>query len=131
LPTSLLVIDGKNYDKWCVQRKVIFDFQEVINIVNGFHELGDSFAEAQRKTYHEAKKKDYKTIQQCGDSTNFANITYVSTAKEANILEKSYTGAWLKKMENPEIIIVECVENFRCEIMEKVLRILTLRFDHN
>lgn len=31
---NLPILDGKNYKKWCIQVRVIFGFQKVMDIVN-------------------------------------------------------------------------------------------------
>lgn len=32
---NLLVLGGKNWDRWCVQMEVVFSFNEVLEIVSG------------------------------------------------------------------------------------------------
>jgi hypothetical protein len=37
---NLPILDGKNWDQWCVHMRVIFGFQDVMEVVNeGFPEL--------------------------------------------------------------------------------------------
>ncbi|XP_019423028.1 PREDICTED: uncharacterized protein LOC109332500 [Lupinus angustifolius] len=95
---TLPVLDTKNYDRWRIQMKAIFGFQEVYEIIqNGYQEIEDDANEAQRTIFRESKKKDCKAlflIHQCVDGANFEKIAGVKTAKEAwDSLEKSYEGA--------------------------------------
>lgn len=46
VPVSLPVLDGKNYEKWSIQMKVVFGYQEVLDVVkNGVQELGEDATE--------------------------------------------------------------------------------------
>ncbi|XP_019435536.1 PREDICTED: uncharacterized protein LOC109342032 [Lupinus angustifolius] len=95
---TLPILESKNYDRWRIQMKIIFGFQEVYEFVqNGYQEVGENANEAQRTSYRESKKKDYKAlflIHQCVDGANFEIIDGAKTAKEAwDSLEKSYKGA--------------------------------------
>ena len=72
---NLPVLDGKNWDRWCVQMKVIFGYQEVTeNVMEGFPDLGENPSEAQRAAHKESKKKDCKALfllHQCVDPVHF------------------------------------------------------------
>ena len=58
---NLPVFDGKNWDTWVKQMKVIFTFQEVYEQVNeGVAALPTNANEDQRTTFREAKKKETK-----------------------------------------------------------------------
>ena len=94
---NLPVFDGKNWDTWVKQMKVIFTFQEVYEQVNdGVAALPANANEEQRTTFREAKKKDNKSlflIHQCVDSKVFEKIADAETSKAAwDILQKSYGG---------------------------------------
>ncbi|PNX73884.1 F-box protein [Trifolium pratense] len=96
-PTNILVLDGKNWDRWSAMMKSLFGAQEVSEIVqNGYEELGANSTEAQRETYRDAKKKDCKAlfyIQQNVDSQHFEKIAKATKSKEAwDILEGYHTG---------------------------------------
>ncbi|WJX50083.1 hypothetical protein P8452_36436 [Trifolium repens] len=101
---NLPVFDGKNWDTWVKQMKVIFTFQEVYEQVNdGVAALPANANEEQRTTFREAKKKDNKglfLIHQCIDSKVFEKIADAETSKAAwDILQKSYGGdAKVKKV---------------------------------
>lgn len=34
-PACLPILDAKNYSKWCIQMRVLLDYQEVLEIVMG------------------------------------------------------------------------------------------------
>ncbi|XP_050885146.1 uncharacterized protein LOC127088269 [Lathyrus oleraceus] len=98
IPTNLPILDSKNYDKWTKQMKVLFGYQEVLEIfVNGVTQLGAKATDIQRATHNEEKKKDYKAlflIHSCVDKDNFEKVGDCESAKQAwEILEKAYAGA--------------------------------------
>ncbi|XP_050918413.1 uncharacterized protein LOC127135821 [Lathyrus oleraceus] len=98
IPTNLPILDSKNYDKWAKQMRVLFGYQEVLEIVvNGVTQLGAEATDIQRATHKEEKKKDYKTlflIHSCVDNDNFEKVGDCESAKQAwEILEKAYDGA--------------------------------------
>ena len=101
---NLPVFDGKNWDRWVKQMKVIFNVQEVYEQVNAaITPLPENANEEQRTTFREAKKKDNKAlflIHQCVDSKVFEKIADAETSKDAwDILQKSYGGdAKVKKV---------------------------------
>ncbi|KAK2353501.1 putative mitochondrial protein [Trifolium repens] len=101
---NLPVFDGKNWDRWVKQMKVIFNVQEVYEQVNAaITPLPENANEEQRTTFREAKKKDNKAlflIHQCVDSKVFEKIADAETFKDAwDILQKSYGGdAKVKKV---------------------------------
>ncbi|MCI24713.1 hypothetical protein A2U01_0045899, partial [Trifolium medium] len=74
-PGNLPILNGKNYDNW----------------------FTDSSTVAQKATFKELKKKDYKAlfiIHQCVSPDNFERVGDASSAKEAwDNLEKAYGGA--------------------------------------
>ncbi|GAU36721.1 hypothetical protein TSUD_318190 [Trifolium subterraneum] len=161
---NLPILDGKNWDTWVKQMKVIFIVQEADEQVNTILDpLPANATEQQRTTFREAQKKDSKTlflIHQCVDSKVFEKIADATTSKDAwGILQKSYGGdAKVKKvklqalkrqfelleMKNDEAVAeyftrVETLTNQmkNCgstlseeEMVEKVLRTLTHKFDH-
>ncbi|GAU22332.1 hypothetical protein TSUD_106600 [Trifolium subterraneum] len=161
---NLPILDGKNWDTWVKQMKVIFIVQEADEQVNTILDpLPANATEQQRTTFREAQKKDSKAlflIHQCVDSKVFEKIADAITSKDAwDILQKSYGGdAKVKKvklqalkrqfelleMKNDEAVAeyftrVETLTNQmkNCgstlseeEMVEKVLRTLTHKFDH-
>ena len=91
------VFDGKNWDRWVKQMKVIFNVQEVYEQVNeGVATLPANANEDQRTIFREAKKKDNKglfLIHQCVDSKVFEKIADAETSKAAwDMLQKTYGG---------------------------------------
>ena len=98
IPTNQPILDSKNYDKWSKQMKVLFGYQEVLEIINnGVTPLRAEATEAQKATFKEEKKKDYKAlflIHSCVDGDNFEKVGDCESAKQAwEILEKAYAGA--------------------------------------
>ncbi|XP_050876427.1 uncharacterized protein LOC127080138 [Lathyrus oleraceus] len=98
IPTNLPILDSKNYDKWAKQMRVLFGYQEVLEIiVNGVTQLGAEATDIQRDTHEKEKKKDYKAlflIHSCVDNDNFEKVGDCESAKQAwEILEKAYVGA--------------------------------------
>ncbi|XP_050897433.1 uncharacterized protein LOC127104287 [Lathyrus oleraceus] len=98
IPTNLLILDSKNYDKWVKQMRILFGYQEVLEIVvNGVTQLGAEATDIQRATHKEEKKKDYKAlflIHSYVDNDNFEKVGDCESAKQAwEILEKAYVGA--------------------------------------
>ncbi|KAK2352556.1 putative mitochondrial protein [Trifolium repens] len=93
-PANLPILDGKNWDQWCVKMSVIFGYQEVEDLVtNGVEPLVANATEAQQTAFKALKKRDCKAqflIHQCVDAANFEKI---SAAKEAwDILNNAYGG---------------------------------------
>lgn len=83
---NLLVFKGENYDRWYAYMKVIFIFQDVLEIVNdGFSALETNATKTQRVAHREMSKKDGKCmflIHQCGESNIFEKIIEQKMAKE-------------------------------------------------
>ncbi|XP_073220427.1 uncharacterized protein [Cicer arietinum] len=98
IPTNLPILDSKNYDKWHKQMKVLFGYQDVLDMItDGITPLGKEATAAQEVKFKEDKKKDYKAlflIHSCVDSDNFEKVGDCDSAKTAwGILEKAYAGA--------------------------------------
>lgn len=48
IPTNLSILDAMNYDKWCKQMKVLFDYQNVLEVIeNGVTPLVQDATETQ------------------------------------------------------------------------------------
>jgi len=44
---SVSILNGKNYNQWCVQMRVLFDYHELWDVVeSGVSALGDNAIEA-------------------------------------------------------------------------------------
>ncbi|XP_073221577.1 uncharacterized protein [Cicer arietinum] len=97
IPTNLLILDSKNYDKWHKQMKVLFGYQDVLDMItDGITPLGKEATAAQQAKFKEDKKKDYKAIfliHSCVDSDNFEKVGDCDSTKTAwGILEKAYAS---------------------------------------
>lgn len=97
-PANLPILDGKNWEKWCVKMDVIFGFQDVTDLVkNGIPAEVEGATEVQTAAHKAMKKKDCKAlflIHQCVDDVNFEKISGAKSSKEAwDILQQSYAGA--------------------------------------
>ncbi|CAJ2637748.1 unnamed protein product [Trifolium pratense] len=95
--TNILILDGKNWDRWSAVMKSLFGAQECLEVVvNGYDELGANPTNDQRNTYKENKKKDCKAlfyIQQNCDAQHFEKISKSTKSKEAwDILEGYHDG---------------------------------------
>ncbi|GAU31479.1 hypothetical protein TSUD_386430 [Trifolium subterraneum] len=153
-PENVPILNGKNYDTWCKQMKVVFGFQDVWDLVqSGVEPITDA---------SKLKKKDYKAlfiIHQCVSPDNFERVGDAISSKEAwDNLEKAYGGATkvkkvrlqtykrqfeLLQMEEKESVgdfvtrvsklvnlMKGCGETMNDQsVVEKILRSLTPRFD--
>jgi len=58
---SVSILDGKNYNRWCVQMKVLFDYHELWDVVESGVSIANA-TEAQRVAHRDQKKKDNKVL---------------------------------------------------------------------
>ncbi|GAU43218.1 hypothetical protein TSUD_301050 [Trifolium subterraneum] len=152
-PGNVPILNGKNYDTWCKQMKVVFGFQDVWDLVqSGVEPITDASSSTEKATFKELKKKDYKAlfiIHQCVSPDNFERVGDALSSKEAwDNLEKAYGGATKVKnvrlqMEEKESVgdfvtrvtklvnlMKGCGETMSDQfVVEKILRSLTPRFD--
>ncbi|CAJ2677087.1 unnamed protein product [Trifolium pratense] len=96
-PANLPVLDGKNYDNWSKQMKVLFNYQDVMDqVINGVESLSEGATEVQRTQHKELKKKDYKAlfiIHQSVSPDIFEKVGDCESAKQAwDILATAYAG---------------------------------------
>ncbi|XP_073227077.1 uncharacterized protein [Cicer arietinum] len=96
-PRNLPILDGKNCDKWCKQMKVVFEYQDVWDLVKlGVDSLVENPSEAQTTAYKESNKKYFTAlfiIHQCVDAANFEIVGEAESSKVAwENLEKAYAG---------------------------------------
>ncbi|XP_019451823.1 PREDICTED: uncharacterized protein LOC109353921 [Lupinus angustifolius] len=102
--TTLPILDGKNWTRWCIQMKAILGYQDVANIAEeGLPILEEGVTEAQRNAHKQNKKRDCKAfclLHQAVDNGHFEMIAGSATTKEAcDVLGKHYVGAaQLKKI---------------------------------
>ncbi|GAU37837.1 hypothetical protein TSUD_56970 [Trifolium subterraneum] len=142
---NLPILDGKNWDTWVKQMKVIFIVQEADEQVNTVLDpLPANATEQQRTTFREAQKNDNKAlflIHQCVDSKK----SYGGDAKVKKVKLQALKRQFeLLEMKNDEAVAeyftrVETLTNHmkNCgstlseeEMVEKVLRTLTHKFDY-
>ncbi|GKV45648.1 hypothetical protein SLEP1_g52709 [Rubroshorea leprosula] len=95
---SVPVLDGKNYNRWCVQMRVLFDYHELLSVVeNGVAEIAENANDAQKHAYRESKKKDKKALYFIHQGVNdevFEKIEDAATSKQAwDTLMTAYKGA--------------------------------------
>ena len=87
---SIPILDGKNYNRWCVQMRVLFDYHELWNVVeSGVSTLADNATKTQRVAHCDQKKKDKKAlylIHQGMNDETFEQIEGATTASEAWII---------------------------------------------
>ncbi|XP_021996329.1 uncharacterized protein LOC110893531 [Helianthus annuus] len=97
IQTQIPKLTGQNYYHWHIQIKVLFESQELWNIIDeGIKELGTNPTEEATATHRESVKKDKRAlhiIYQSVNDTIFERIALAKTSKEAwDILHKSYRG---------------------------------------
>ena len=84
---SVPILDEKNYNRWCVQMRVLFDYHELWDVIeSGVFALVDNATEAQPVTHRDQKKKDNKAlylIHQWMNDETFEHIEGATTASEA------------------------------------------------
>jgi len=84
---SAAILDGKNYNQWCVHMRVLFDYHELWDVVeSGVSALADNATEAQRVVHRDQKKKDKKDLYLIHQGMNdemFEQIEGATTASEA------------------------------------------------
>ncbi|XP_019427170.1 PREDICTED: uncharacterized protein LOC109335493 [Lupinus angustifolius] len=103
-PAHLPILDGKNWNRWSAQMKVIFGYQEVMEIVeSGFAMISNESTNEEKAEFKVNKKMDCKTmflIQQCVDNAYFKKIVGATSSHDAwKILEQCNDGAeQLKKV---------------------------------
>ncbi|GAU36107.1 hypothetical protein TSUD_277180 [Trifolium subterraneum] len=131
---NLPILDGKNWDTWIKQMNVIFIIQEADEQVNTILDpLPANATEQQRTTFREAQKKDSKAlflIHQCVDSKVFEKIADATTSKDAwDILQK--IAEYFTRVKTLTNQMKNCGSTLsEEEMVEKVLRTLTHKFDH-
>jgi len=94
---SVSILDGKNYNRWCVQMRVLLDYHELWDVVeSGVSALAANATEAQRVAHRDQKKKDNKALYLIHQGMNdemFEQIEGATTVSEAwTILSTNYKG---------------------------------------
>jgi hypothetical protein len=102
--TKLPVFDGKNWNRWMIQMRVLFGAQDVLDLVtDGYVPVAADAMNEQKNAQKEVRKKDQKAlffIHQCVDVNVFEKIADSTTAKAAwDTLVRCYGGdASVKKV---------------------------------
>ncbi|MCH99639.1 hypothetical protein A2U01_0020653, partial [Trifolium medium] len=96
-PANLPILQGKNYDSWSKQMKVLFNYQDVMDqVTNGVEPIAATATETERTQHKELKKKEFKAlfiIHQSVSPDIFEKVGDCETAKEAwDILAAAYAG---------------------------------------
>ncbi|PNX79203.1 hypothetical protein L195_g035187, partial [Trifolium pratense] len=112
---NLPILDGKNWDTWVKQMKVIFSVQEVDEQVNNVLDpLPANPTEDQRTTFRDAKRKDNKAlflIHQCVD----AMVIVESNLDEQEKVEK-VLGTLTSKFDHIVVTIEETKDSSEVKI---------------
>ncbi|GAU29060.1 hypothetical protein TSUD_278170 [Trifolium subterraneum] len=131
-PWYLPILNGKNYDFWCKQMKVVFGFQDVWDLVSsGFEPITESSSDVQKATFKEQKKRDYKAlfiIHQCVKKVRLQ--TYKRQFELLQMEEKESVGDFVTRVTKLVNLMKGCGETMNDQsVVEKILRSLTPRFD--
>ena len=60
---SIPILNGKNYYRWCVQMRVLFDYHKLLGVIeNRVVDLAENTSKAQQINHFENKKKDRKAL---------------------------------------------------------------------
>lgn len=104
--TKLLLFDGKIWNRWSIQMRVLFNAQDVLDFVNDSYvqvSFPENATDAQRNAQRDMRKKDQNTlfyIHQCMNVNMFEKIVDLMTMKAAwDTLVRCYGGdASVKKI---------------------------------
>ncbi|XP_050914572.1 uncharacterized protein LOC127129430 [Lathyrus oleraceus] len=138
IPTNLPILDSKNYDKWCKKMKVLFGYQDVLDVITtSVTPLVEEATAAQQATHKEEKKKDYKAlflIHSCVDSDNLEKVGDCENLRCYKLLqmeEKETVNDYVTRVTRLVNQMKSCGEAVSEQnIVSKVLRSLTPRFDN-
>ena len=87
LNTKLPVFNGKNWNKWMIQMRVLFGAQDVLDLVtDGYVPAAADATEEQRTAERVMRNRDQKAlfyIHQCVDEIVFEKIANSTTSKGA------------------------------------------------
>ncbi|GAV68389.1 hypothetical protein CFOL_v3_11892 [Cephalotus follicularis] len=94
---SIPIFDGKNYNRWCAHMRVLYDYHELLAVVeNGVTDLAENATKAQINTHREIKKKDKKALYFIHQGVNdevFEKVVGATSSKQAwDILMTSFKG---------------------------------------
>ena len=87
LSTKLPVFDGKNWNSWVIQIRVLFGVEDILDLINDGYVQGallENATDVQRNAQCDLRKKDLKVlfyIYQCVDVNVFKKIANSTTAK--------------------------------------------------
>lgn len=81
------ILDGKNYIRWSAQVRVLFDYHELLTVIdNGVEDIAANATDAQKVAHHDMQKKDKKALYLIHQSVTdevFEKITAAKSSKEA------------------------------------------------
>ncbi|GAU24164.1 hypothetical protein TSUD_83990 [Trifolium subterraneum] len=131
-PGNLPILNGKNYDSWFKQMKVVFGFQDVWDLVSsGVEPITESSSDVHKATFKEQKKRDYKAlfiIHQCVKKVRLQ--TYKRQFELLQMEEKESVGDFVTRVTKLVNLMKGCGETMNNQsVVEKILRSLTPRFD--
>jgi len=92
---SVLILDGKNYNRWCVQTRGLFDYHEFWDVdESGVFALVDNATETQRVADRDQKKKDKKVLYLIHQGMNDEKFEHIEGAASEvwTILSTNYKG---------------------------------------
>ncbi|GAU44851.1 hypothetical protein TSUD_112250 [Trifolium subterraneum] len=136
-PANLPVFRGEHYDRWCAQMKVIFRFQDVLEIVNdGVEDLAADANEAQRTLHRDQKKKDaWDTLKKIyGGDEKLKKVKLQALRKQYEMTqmnEGETVSDFFSRLVTLTNQMKACGETIiDLQKVEKVLRALTANFDY-
>ncbi|GAU32405.1 hypothetical protein TSUD_220940 [Trifolium subterraneum] len=124
-PGNLPILNGKNYDTWCKQMKVVFGFQDVWDLVqDNFERVGDA----------SSSKEAWDNLEKAyGGATKVKKVRLQTYKRQFELLqmeEKESVGDFVTRVTKLVNLMKGCGESMNDQsVVEKILRSLTPRFD--
>ncbi|XP_045792104.1 uncharacterized protein LOC123886874 [Trifolium pratense] len=140
-PANLPILDGKNWDQWCVKMNVIFNYQDVEDLITtGYETLAANATQDQQTAFREiAGAKTAKAAWDIlsnahggGDKVKKVKLQSLRRQYElVGILDKESIGEYFTRLQT----LVNSMKNYgevisEVQIIEKVLRTLNPEYDH-
>ncbi|XP_019442346.1 PREDICTED: uncharacterized protein LOC109347068 [Lupinus angustifolius] len=134
---TLPTLDNKNYDRWHIQMKVMFGYQEVLDIIqDGYQSVDEDATEAQRLVHRDCKKRDsWDSLEKCyAGAEKVKKVKLQTLRREYELLQKrdgDTIAEYFTKIRSLTNLMKGCGEVMRDQlVVEKVLRTLNPKFDH-
>ncbi|GAU15419.1 hypothetical protein TSUD_44560 [Trifolium subterraneum] len=129
-PGNLPILNGKNYDMWCKQMKIVFGFQDVCDLVQSGVEpitdasIGDALS----------SKEAWDNLEKAyGGATKVKKVRLQTYKRQFELLqmeEKESVGDFVTRVTKLVNLMKGCGETMNDQsVVEKILRSLTPRFD--